>query len=98
MLARLILFLSGVVFIGVGGYYLIDPYGGASLVGIILSSPLAASDLRAVYGGLDLAVGDRVAYWYPAMGSSWWMTPPGFTRSCMVWNERRWFTTCSVVP
>lgn len=57
MLPRLILALAGSVFVAVGAYFLVFPDSGAGVVGIALTSPLAASDVRAVYGGLDLAVG-----------------------------------------
>jgi uncharacterized protein YjeT (DUF2065 family) len=55
--ARTILGLFGFVFVGVGLYYLGFPEAGAEAVGIRLDTPMARADLRAVYGGLDLAIG-----------------------------------------
>jgi hypothetical protein len=55
--ARAILGLFGVIFVGVGLCYLGFPVEGAEIVGIRLDTPMAKADLRAVYGGLDLAIG-----------------------------------------
>ncbi len=55
--ARAILGLFGIVFVGVGLYYLGFPVAGADVVGIRLDTPMARADIRAVYGGLDLAIG-----------------------------------------
>lgn len=52
-----ILALSGGVFVAVGIWFLFDPVGAAATVQIPLEAPMAIADIRAVYGGLDLAVG-----------------------------------------
>ena len=60
--ARTILGLSAAIFLLVGGYYLARPTEGAALVGITLDTALGVSDIRAVYGGLDFAVGSLILY------------------------------------
>ncbi len=55
--ARTVLGLFGFVFVGVGIYFLCYPTAGADVVGIRLDTPMGRADLRAVYGGLDLAIG-----------------------------------------
>ena len=55
--ARIILGLGGVLFTSVGAYYLLFPAEGAEAVGIREISAGGLADVRAVYGGLDAAVG-----------------------------------------
>jgi hypothetical protein len=54
---QVVLGLFGTLFLGVGIYYLGYPVAGAEIVGIRLETPMARADLRAVYGGLDFAIG-----------------------------------------
>ncbi len=49
------LFLSGVVFLGIGVWFLTSP-GALGIIGINAVSPAGRGDLRAVYGGLQIAI------------------------------------------
>ena len=60
---RIILGLSALIFVLVGVYYIVAPGKGAAVVGITLDSAMGISDLRAVYGGLDLAVGALLLFY-----------------------------------
>lgn len=55
--ARVIAILFGLLFIAVGVYFLIWPVKGAAVLGITIGHPVGVADIRAVYGGLDLATG-----------------------------------------
>jgi hypothetical protein len=57
MLARAVLILAAVVFVLIGLGFLIAPVSWASVVEIALPTATARTDLRATYGGFDLAVG-----------------------------------------
>jgi hypothetical protein len=56
-LARAILILAAIVFVLVGVGFLIAPVSWAAVVEIALPTATARTDLRATYGGFDLAVG-----------------------------------------
>lgn len=56
-LARAALLLAAVVFAGLGIGFLIAPVQWASVVEVSLPTATARTDLRATYGGFDLAVG-----------------------------------------
>lgn len=56
-LGRAVLALTGVVFAVIGAGFLVVPAAWAAWVEIVLPSPLARIDLRATYGGFDLAFG-----------------------------------------
>jgi hypothetical protein len=47
----------GLGFVAFGVAYLVDPHGMMELVGLQLTTATAAADVRAIYGGLQLAVG-----------------------------------------
>lgn len=55
--ARIVLLLAALPFLGIGVAFLLDPAGMAAHVGLSLSGPIADSDVRAVYGGLQIACG-----------------------------------------
>jgi hypothetical protein len=55
--ALLVLWFAGLQFIGFGVLALINPQGIADVVGFQLTSALAATEIRAFYGGLELALG-----------------------------------------
>jgi Domain of unknown function (DUF4345) len=56
-LARGLLFLGGAVFAAIGLGFLVMPVQWAAIVEISLPTATARTDLRATYGGFDLAVG-----------------------------------------
>jgi len=68
-LARGALLLGAVVFAGMGLGFLIVPVQWAALVEISLPTATARTDLRATYGGFDLAVG--VFLWLCALRTEW---------------------------
>ena len=56
-LAQGYLLLHGIVFFGLGVWFLIEPTTMASAIGLIPESPAGFTELRAVYGGLEIALG-----------------------------------------
>jgi hypothetical protein len=56
-LARFTLWLSGLSFIGFGLAFLIAPLQTLASAGVEMSGALAAAELRAFYGGLELGLG-----------------------------------------
>jgi hypothetical protein len=67
--ARVLLLLSAAVFMIVGMGFLIVPAGWAAITEISLPTAMARTDLRATYGGLDLAVG--IFLWICARRDQW---------------------------
>lgn len=67
--ARVLLLLSALVFVVVGIGFLIVPARWAAITEISLPTAMARTDLRATYGGLDLAVG--VFLWICARRDEW---------------------------
>ena len=60
--ARFVLVASAVPFFGIGAAFLVAPHAMAAHVGLQASGATAAADLRAVYGGLQLACGGLLVY------------------------------------
>lgn len=60
--ARLVLGLSALAFAGIGAAFLVAPHAMGARVGVSLSGAVAANDVRAVYGGLQLGVGVCLAW------------------------------------
>ncbi len=56
-LAQGFLLLQGVTFFGLGVWFLIEPTTLASAIGLLPESPAGLAELRAVYGGLEIALG-----------------------------------------
>ena len=56
-LAQGFLLLQGVTFFGLGVWFLIEPTTLASAIGLAPQSPAGLAELRAVYGGLEIALG-----------------------------------------
>ena len=56
-LAQGFLLLQGVTFCGLGVWFLIEPITLASAIGLLPESPAGLAELRAVYGGLEIALG-----------------------------------------
>lgn len=54
---RLILALSGLAFLGFGVAFLVSPVAMADLVGLPLTTPTATTEVRAMYGGLEIGLG-----------------------------------------
>lgn len=58
---RILLWLSAMVFAGIGAVFLTAPVSWARVVEIELPTPMARTDLRATYGGFCLAFGAFLA-------------------------------------
>ena len=56
-LAQGCLLLQGIAFFGLGVWFLIEPTTMASAIGLVPESPAGLAELRAVYGGLEIALG-----------------------------------------
>ncbi len=52
-----LLWIAGLCFLGFGLAFLIDPLGTLGATGIQLQGGLASTELRAFYGGLEVALG-----------------------------------------
>lgn len=57
MLPKVALWINAVVFLGLGVWLIIDPVGGLSGVDVTARSPAGVTELRAMYGGLELGLG-----------------------------------------
>jgi hypothetical protein len=60
--ARLVLGLSALAFAGIGAAFLVAPQAMAARVGVSLAGAIAANDVRAVYGGLQLGIAAFLLY------------------------------------
>jgi Domain of unknown function (DUF4345) len=56
-LAQLVLIAGGGAFLGFGLFFLFDPLGLMANIGIQISGAIAATEIRAFYGGLEIALG-----------------------------------------
>ena len=54
---RLTLWLGGLCFLGFGVASLLDPIGLLAAAGVVLGGDVAATEVRAFYGGLELGLG-----------------------------------------
>jgi hypothetical protein len=57
LFARILLWLAGLGFIAFGVAFLVDPLGTLRATGIAIDGDLAATELRAFYGGLEVGLG-----------------------------------------
>ena len=55
--ARVVLFVSALAFLGIGVPFLVAPIEMTGFVGVSLAGATADNDVRAVYGGLQIACG-----------------------------------------
>ena len=69
MLARLLLRTSGAAFVGIGAAFLLAPGAMAPVVDLSLHGASADNDVRAVYGGLQIACG--VLLWAASRQEAW---------------------------
>jgi hypothetical protein len=61
-LPRIVLWLAALSLLAFGTAFLLAPLGTLALTGIELDSPQAAVEIRAFYGGLELALGLALAW------------------------------------
>ena len=57
MLPKVALWINAVVFLGLGVWLIVDPVGGLRGVDVTARSPAGVTELRAMYGGLELGLG-----------------------------------------
>lgn len=67
-----VLALAGLGFLGFGLWFLIDPIGPLAMIGIGVSGAPAATELRAFYGGVQVAIAALMLY---AVAKPQWRTP-----------------------
>lgn len=57
MLPKVAVWINAVVFLGLGVWLMVDPVGGLSGVEVTVRNAAGATELRAMYGGLELGLG-----------------------------------------
>ena len=57
MLPKVALWIDAVVFLALGLWLVVDPVKGLHGVDVIVRSPAGVTELRAMYGGLELGLG-----------------------------------------
>jgi hypothetical protein len=55
-----VLWLGGLGFLAFGAAFLLAPLPTFALAGLVLSGPVAATELMAFYGGMELAIGGLI--------------------------------------
>jgi len=69
--SRGLLALNGVLYLGLGLAFALDPVGWAAKVGLSLDAPGPVTEVRAIYGGLELGLG--VLFVLCTMRGAWLM-------------------------
>ena len=62
ILVPVLLFLSGLSFLGFGVAFLIEPVQTLALAGVATEGAIAATELRAFYGGVEIALGALILF------------------------------------
>tara|TARA_B100001250_G_scaffold394054_1_gene397467 strand:- start:211 stop:597 length:387 start_codon:yes stop_codon:yes gene_type:complete len=57
MITKIFLLITAVIYGGLGGWALIDPISFVDEVGLTIKSSLGSSEIRSVYGGINLLIG-----------------------------------------
>ena len=57
MIIKIFLLITAVIYGGLGGWALLDPASFVDEVGLTINSNLGSSDIRSVYGGINLLIG-----------------------------------------
>ncbi len=57
MFPIVVLWCNALVYFALGAWLVIDPVGGLRLVDVTVLSPAGVTELRAMYGGLELGMG-----------------------------------------
>lgn len=57
LVARLLLFISGLVFLGIGIWAMVQPEVVVASMDLAVETVSARNEIRAVYGGMDLGLG-----------------------------------------
>ena len=57
MIINIFLLITAVIYGGLGGWALLDPASFVDEVGLTINSNLGSSEIRSVYGGINLLIG-----------------------------------------
>ncbi len=57
IITRIFLVITAIIYGGLGGWALIDPVSFVNEVGLTINSSLGSSEIRSVYGGINLLIG-----------------------------------------
>ena len=57
MITRIFLVITAIIYGGLGGWALINPVSFVNEVGLTINSSLGSSEIRSVYGGINLLIG-----------------------------------------
>ncbi len=57
MITKIFLVITAIIYGGLGGWALIDPVSFVDEVGLTINSKLGSSEIRSVYGGVNLLIG-----------------------------------------
>ena len=57
MITKIFLVITAIIYGGLGGWALIDPVSFVDEVGLTINSNLGSSEIRSVYGGINLLIG-----------------------------------------
>ena len=57
MITRIFLVITAIIYGGLGGWALIDPVSFVNEVGLTINSSLGSSEIRSIYGGINLLIG-----------------------------------------
>ncbi len=57
MIIKIFLLITAVIYGGLGGWALLDPASFVDEVGLTINSNLGSSEIRSVYGGINLLIG-----------------------------------------
>ena len=57
MIIKIFLVITAIIYGGLGGWALIDPVSFVNEVGLTINSSLGSSEIRSVYGGINLLIG-----------------------------------------
>ena len=57
MIIKIFLLITAVIYGGLGGWALLDPVSFVDEVGLTINSNLGSSEIRSVYGGINLLIG-----------------------------------------
>ena len=57
MITKIFLFITAVIYGGLGGWALIEPSSFVESVGLTINSNLGSAEIRSVYGGINLLIG-----------------------------------------
>lgn len=61
MFPKVVLWIDALIYAGLGAWLVVDPVASLAGVGVTVSAPAGVTELRAMYGGLELGLGAFLA-------------------------------------